>query len=227
MGASVVRSEMGEQQSQMPQVRAPGGAPTREPAGSAYRLHPAPRLTCGSYRHSLRGSPSRMQRCSMRDRPALVVALRLTSVIVRGRTIRKLRKSAGMTQAEMAALLRIPLLTLTRWEAGSRDLKAKVQHGLLAAQAKNKKGRRGAGLPFDHDQPPASVSARHRYSLDAMNACCATGPIQSTKPRDSLCGNEGLRRTGTHTPKGVVLPVAGLRSPRDTRCTTFQRPRSH
>jgi len=84
-----------------------------------------------------------MQRCSMRDRPALVVALRLTSVIVRGRTIRKLRKSAGMTQAEMAALVRIPLLTLTRWEAGSLDLKAKVLHGLLAAQAKNKKRRRG------------------------------------------------------------------------------------
>ena len=84
-----------------------------------------------------------MQRCSMRDRPALVVALRLTSVIVRGRTIRKLRKSAGMTQAEMAALVRIPLLTLTRWEAGSLDLKAKVLHGLLAARAKNKKRRRG------------------------------------------------------------------------------------
>jgi hypothetical protein len=48
-----------------------------------------------------------------------------------------------MTQAEMAALVRIPLLTLTRWEAGSLDLKAKVLHGLLAAQAKNKKRRRG------------------------------------------------------------------------------------
>ena len=82
-------------------------------------------------------------------------------------------------------------------------------------------------LPLDNDQPPAAVSVRHRDALDAMNACFATGPIQSTKPRDSLCGNEGLRRTGTHTPKGVVLPVAGLRSPRDTRCTTFQLPRSH
>ena len=75
-----------------------------------------------------------------------------------------------MTQAEMAALVRIPLLTLTRWEAGSLDLKAKVLHGLLAAQAKNKKGRRGAGLPFDHDQPPPPVLRRHRDTLDVMAA---------------------------------------------------------
>src|SRR6267142_6015932 len=102
------------------------GAPTREPAGGTYRLH----------------APCGFRACSMRDSPVLVVALRLTSMI-RGRTIRKLRKSAGMTQAEMAALLRMPLLTLTRWEAGSLDLKAKVLHGLLAARAKNKKGRRG------------------------------------------------------------------------------------
>lgn len=63
--------------------------------------------------------------------------------MIRARTIRKFRKSAGITQAEMAALLQVPLLTLTRWEAGSLDLKAKVLHGLLAAQAKNKKRRRG------------------------------------------------------------------------------------
>lgn len=48
-----------------------------------------------------------------------------------------------MTQAEMAELLRVPLLTLTRWEADSLDRKAKALLGLLAARAKRKSRRRG------------------------------------------------------------------------------------
>jgi transcriptional regulator with XRE-family HTH domain len=42
---------------------------------------------------------------------------------------RQLRKAAGMTQgmtqAEMAELLRVPLSTLTRWEAEALDQEAK------------------------------------------------------------------------------------------------------
>jgi transcriptional regulator with XRE-family HTH domain len=63
--------------------------------------------------------------------------------MIKKKILRQFRKSAGMTQAEMAELLRVPFLTLTRWEAGSLDLKAKVLHGLLASPAKNKRGRRG------------------------------------------------------------------------------------
>ncbi len=69
--------------------------------------------------------------------------------MISGRTIWKLRKSAGLTQAEMAALLRVPLLTLTRWEPGSLDLKAKVLHGPKI------KGDAANWPPLDRDQPPA------------------------------------------------------------------------
>jgi DNA-binding XRE family transcriptional regulator len=55
--------------------------------------------------------------------------------------LRQFRKSAGMTQAEMAELLRVPLLTLTKWEAGPLDMKAKVLHARPAARTKNR--RRG------------------------------------------------------------------------------------
>jgi transcriptional regulator with XRE-family HTH domain len=44
--------------------------------------------------------------------------------------IRKLRQSAGMTQAEMADLLRVPLHTLTKWEAETLDKEAKQRVGL-------------------------------------------------------------------------------------------------
>jgi transcriptional regulator with XRE-family HTH domain len=63
--------------------------------------------------------------------------------MIRNKALRKLRRSAGMTQAEMAELLRVPLLTLTRWEADSLDMKAKARLGLLAARAKHKSRRRG------------------------------------------------------------------------------------
>jgi transcriptional regulator with XRE-family HTH domain len=36
----------------------------------------------------------------------------------------RLRESAGMTQAEMAKLLQVPLSTLTRWEAETLDREA-------------------------------------------------------------------------------------------------------
>jgi DNA-binding transcriptional regulator YiaG len=60
--------------------------------------------------------------------------------MVRKNTFRKLRESAGMTQAEMAELLRVPLSTLEkwetdpteRWEADSLDMKAKALLGLAA-----------------------------------------------------------------------------------------------
>jgi DNA-binding transcriptional regulator YiaG len=58
----------------------------------------------------------------------------------KSKTLQKLRKSSGMTQAEMAELLRVPLLTLTKWEAGSLDLKSKALHGLLAGRAKRQRG---------------------------------------------------------------------------------------
>ena len=63
--------------------------------------------------------------------------------MIQNKSLRKLRESAGMTQAEMAELLRVPLLTLSKWEAGSLDQKAKVLHGLLAARAKKTNSRRG------------------------------------------------------------------------------------
>ena len=49
---------------------------------------------------------------------------------------RQLRKSAGMTQAEMAELLRVPLSTLTRWEAQALDQEAKNLLGLRPARVK-------------------------------------------------------------------------------------------
>jgi DNA-binding XRE family transcriptional regulator len=149
----------------MPQVRAPGVRQPESPQ-EALQATPAARLPCGSLacrRDSILSRHRLRRQCSMHGRKYLptpstrrpevssavpyetarqalvVVALRLTSMI-RGRTIRKLRQSAGMTQAEMAALLRMPSLTLTRWEAGSLDLKAKILHGLLAARAKIKEG---------------------------------------------------------------------------------------
>jgi DNA-binding transcriptional regulator YiaG len=53
----------------------------------------------------------------------------------------RLRKSAGITQAEMAQLLRVPLSTLTRWEAETLDTEAKKVLGLIAAGNKHKKGK--------------------------------------------------------------------------------------
>jgi DNA-binding transcriptional regulator YiaG len=52
----------------------------------------------------------------------------------------RLRKAAGMTQAEMAELLRVPLSTLTSWEAETLDTEAKKMLGLLAARSKHKNG---------------------------------------------------------------------------------------
>ena len=60
--------------------------------------------------------------------------------MVRKETFRKLRESAGMTQAEMAELLRVPLSTLKkwetdpteRWEAGLLGMKAQALLGLAA-----------------------------------------------------------------------------------------------
>jgi transcriptional regulator with XRE-family HTH domain len=52
----------------------------------------------------------------------------------------RLRKAAGITQAEMAELLRVPLSTLTRWEAETLDTEAKKVLGLHAARSKNKNG---------------------------------------------------------------------------------------
>jgi transcriptional regulator with XRE-family HTH domain len=76
----------------------------------------------------------------MRDSPVVGLRVRLFYMIKKS-ILRQFRKSAGMTQAEMAELLRVPLLTLTKWEAGALDMKAKVLHGLLAARTKNR--RRG------------------------------------------------------------------------------------
>jgi DNA-binding transcriptional regulator YiaG len=56
--------------------------------------------------------------------------------MVKKETLRKLRESAGMTRAEMAELLRVPLTTLEKWEADSLDMKAKALLGLFAARDK-------------------------------------------------------------------------------------------
>jgi len=45
-----------------------------------------------------------------------------------------------MTQAEMAELLRVPLSTLTKWEADSLDLEAMKLLGLTTAHGKHKNG---------------------------------------------------------------------------------------
>ena len=55
-------------------------------------------------------------------------------------TLRTLRESAGMTQVEMAELLRVPLSTLTKWEADSLDLEAMKLLGLTTARSKHKSG---------------------------------------------------------------------------------------
>lgn len=64
--------------------------------------------------------------------------------MIKKKILRQFRKSAGMTQAEMAELLRVPLLTLTKWEAGSLDAKAKALHGLLVGRAKKQRARSAA-----------------------------------------------------------------------------------
>jgi DNA-binding XRE family transcriptional regulator len=38
---------------------------------------------------------------------------------------RKLRKSMGLTQAQMAGLIRVPLVTVRAWEAGPLEIKSK------------------------------------------------------------------------------------------------------
>jgi hypothetical protein len=45
-----------------------------------------------------------------------------------------------MTQVEMAELLRVPLRTLTKWEADSLDLEAMKRLGLTTARSKHKNG---------------------------------------------------------------------------------------
>jgi hypothetical protein len=45
-----------------------------------------------------------------------------------------------MTQVEMAELLRVPLRTLTKWEADSLHLEAMKRLGLTTARSKHKNG---------------------------------------------------------------------------------------
>jgi DNA-binding XRE family transcriptional regulator len=73
-----------------------------------------------------------------------------SELIVLKLIVLRLRESAGMTQAEMAKLLQVPLSTLTRWEAETLDrealdtetldTEAKKVLGLHAAGNKHKKG---------------------------------------------------------------------------------------
>ena len=63
-----------------------------------------------------------------------------SELIVLKLIVLRLRKSAGMTKAEMAELLRVPLSTLTRWEAETLDTEAKKVLGLIAARSKHKNG---------------------------------------------------------------------------------------
>jgi transcriptional regulator with XRE-family HTH domain len=57
--------------------------------------------------------------------------------MINGRTIRKIRELMGMTQAEMAALIQMPLRTLTRLETDSLNQKA------LATGTKHRRRRPG------------------------------------------------------------------------------------
>ena len=64
-----------------------------------------------------------------------------SELIVLKLIVLRLRKSAGMTQAEMAELLRVPLSTLTRWETETLDTEAnKKVLGLIDARSTHKKG---------------------------------------------------------------------------------------
>jgi transcriptional regulator with XRE-family HTH domain len=53
---------------------------------------------------------------------------------------RRLRKSAGMTLPEMAALLRVPVRSLTRGDAAALDRAAKKLLGLRPARSRGLAG---------------------------------------------------------------------------------------
>jgi transcriptional regulator with XRE-family HTH domain len=55
--------------------------------------------------------------------------------------LRRLRKSAGITLPEMAALLRVPVRSLTRGDAAALDRAAKKLLALRPARSRGRAGR--------------------------------------------------------------------------------------